>query len=456
MGKRTIDQWTWDYWLVQRYVILCYRVFYKRIYSHNLQNLPSNEPFILAPNHQNALMDALAFVCNTPFQVVFLARADIFKGKLLIHFLNYLNIIPIYRIRDGIDNVRRNDEVFAKTLQVFRNKHNPICIFPEGNHGDKRRLRQLVKGIFRMAFIAQEDYKDQPGVKIVPVGLDYGHYTNFRTTIFINYGKPIEVSEYYRQYEEDKVKAMNDLRDRLASEIRKLMIDIRNEEYYETYMMLRTIYNSRMRELMNIKGNNLLDRFNADKKMIEILDMQLAEDESRIAAIDKLVMDYNLGLKSINIRDWIVKKGDFSYLAECLKLLAMIVAFPVYLLGLINNYIPYTIPSLYVRNVKDRQFHSSMKFVLSMIFFPLYYAIVIVLAALIIPGALFSWLYILLIPVSGIFAYSYYIWIKKSVAKFRFIRHTKKVRGKTGDLIHNRKKILDLMDDIILKNLNPM
>jgi hypothetical protein len=361
--------------------------------------------------------------------------------------------MPIYRIRDGIDNVRRNDEVFDKTLQVFRNKYNPICIFPEGNHGDKRRLRQLVKGVFRIAFLAQEDYKDQSGVKIVPVGLDYGHYTNFRTTIFINFGKPIEVSEYYRQYEDDKVKAMNDLRDRLASEIRNLMIDIQNEKYYDSYMRLRTIYNFSMRRLMNIEGNSLLDRFRADKKMIEIIDLQLAEDETRIASLDKLVKNYDHELRKINIRDWIVEKGRFSYPFECLKILLMIISFPAYLLGLINNYVPYTIPSWYVRKIKDKQFHSSMKYVMGIIVFPLYYALISVLAALIIPGAFFSWLYIIFIPISGIFAYHYYIWIKKSGAKFRFLRHMKNVRGKAGDLILKRKKILSFLDDLVQKYL---
>ena len=455
MGKRKIDQWTWDYWLVQRFAILCYKVFYKKIYVRNLQNLPLNQPHILAPNHQNALMDALAFVCNTPLQIVFLARADIFKGKLMVHFLRFLNIMPIYRIRDGIDNVRRNDEVFGKTLQVFRNKYNPICIFPEGNHGDKRRLRMLVKGVFRIAFLAQEDCKYQPGVKIVPVGLDYGHYSNFRTSIFINFGKPIEVSEYYRQYEEDNVKAINNLRERLASEMRKLMIDIQNEEYYDLYMSLRTIYNTRMRELMNIRGRSLPDRFQADKRMIEIIDKQFLEDKSRIASLDSFVKEYNHDLKSLNIRDWIVEKGRFYYPVEYLKLLILIILSPVYLIGLINNYIAYMIPVMFAKKVKDLQFHSSIKFVLGMIVFPLYYAIISVLAALLIPGALFSWLYILCIPISGIFAYRFFIWMKKSGSKFRFLRHMNKVAGKSNDLTLKREKILTFTDEIILNHLKP-
>ncbi|MBN2612299.1 MAG: 1-acyl-sn-glycerol-3-phosphate acyltransferase [Bacteroidales bacterium] len=453
MAKRAIDQWTWDYWLLQRYVTLCYRIFYRKIFVRNLENIPKDQPVILAANHQNALMDPLAFVCNTPLQPVFLARADIFKGRVLKHFLNYLNIMPIYRIRDGLDNVRKNDEIFGKTLQVFRNKFNPIGIFPEGNHGDKRRLRPLVKGIFRMAFQAQEDYRHQKGVKIVPVGIDYGHYTNFRSTIFVNIGKPIEVSEYYPSGEDDRVKSINALKERLSGEIGKLMIDIRTEEYYDTYMALRTIYNRNMRGHLKIKGNNLSKRFDADKKMIGILDNQLIDDPGKINMIDKLVREYSEKIKLLDIRDWVVKKGKFHWLAEILKALLLVMLSPLFLLGLINNLLPYKIPPYTVKNIKDAQFHSSVKFVVGMLVFPLYYIFMSVLAALIIPGALFSWLYIFMIPLSGIFAYNYIIWWKKLCARFRFIKYSRHNRDKNDFLPKLRKEIINLTDNIVKKYL---
>ena len=454
MGKRSIDQWTWDYWLVQRYVRFCYKLFYKKIYVKNLQNIPKNQPVLLAPNHQNALMDALVFVGNTPFQVVFMARADIFKGRLLKHFLNFLNIMPIYRIRDGIDNVRRNDEVFEKTLQVFRNKYNPIGIFPEGNHGDRRRLRPLVKGIFRMAFLAQEDYKDKPGVKIVPVGLDYGHYSNFRTSIFINIGKPIEVSEYYKTYEVDKVKAINGLKDRLSSEISRLMIDIQNASYYKLYISLRTIYNKRMREIIHIKGGTLYDKFLADKKMIEQLDKEYDVNPSKFKGLDEKVRNYIQELRTLNIRDWVVEKRNFNKPFEFLKALVLILLSPLTIPGLINNLLPYKIIEKLVKKIKDPQFLSSVKFVGGMVFFPLYYIIVSVLAAIIIPGALFSWIYIILIPLSGIFTYTYFIWLKKLKGKLNFLSYMKKNKRKKGNLIEKRVEILSLVDEIILKVQN--
>lgn len=453
MGKRTIDQWTWDYWLLQMYVTFCYKIFYKKIYIRNLKNIPKNKPVILAPNHQNALMDALVLVCNTPFQIVFLARADIFKGKFIKHILNFLNILPIYRIRDGLDNVRKNDEIFEKTLQVFRNKLNPIGIFPEGDHGDKRKLRQLVKGIFRMALMAQEDYKNQPEVKIVPIGLDYGHYSNFRTSVFINIGSPIEVSEYYSQNEEDRVKSINDLKERLAAEISKLMIDIRSDEYYDLFMSLRTIYNRRMRELMHIKGNSLYDRFMADKKMIGILDESMQDDSSQLAKIDSLVKDYENQIKLLNIRDWIVEKEKFIKPVEYLKTLLLALLSPLYFLGLVNNLIPYKITKRVVKNIKDPQFHSSLKFVSGMVIFPVYFIILSVLPAVIIPGSLFSWLYIISIPLSGIFAYNFYIWTKKMRGKFRFLKYMRKSKGSRNNLAEQRKEIIALTDNLIIKSL---
>ena len=278
MRKKSIDQWALDYWLLQRYAKLLFRLYYRKIVINDLNNIPADQPVILAPNHQNALMDALAMVCGTEYQVVFLARADIFKGRFLTRVLTFMNIMPIYRIRDGYENVKRNDEVFVKTNQVMRNRLNPLCLFPEGNHGDRRRLRGLVKGLFRIAFMAQEEYGDKQGIVIVPLGINYGHYQNFRSTLLINYGKPIQVAEYYKVYAENPGLAINQLKERYAAEVSKLMIDIQTEEYYQTYMMLRTIFNDEMRNRLGITDHSLTGKFRADKAMIEMLDKELASD----------------------------------------------------------------------------------------------------------------------------------------------------------------------------------
>jgi len=447
--SRTIDQWTWDYWLVQQYVNLIYRSYFKKIYVNNLKNLPRNQPVILAPNHQNALIDALAFVYSAKCQPVFLARADVFKGRVLKHFLNFLNIMPIYRMRDGASSLKKNEEIFERTLSVLKNKYNPLLLFAEGTHGDKRRLRPLKKGIFRIAFMAQEFYKNRQGVKIVPVGIDYSDYQKFRSNLFVNYGKPIEVSEYYDLYTENNIEAINQLKERLARAIGDLMIDIQTEEYYDLYQNLRNVYNSEMRKKLNITGKSLLDKFTADKKMISVLNEYKDRSPKEINSLNKKVSEYMEGLKKLNFRDWVLRKDFYPLITRSLEALLLLILLPIHILGLVNNYIPYKIPAVYTKKIKDPQFHSSFKVVMAILFFPVYYIILVVLGLIFINPLCLKIAYFLTIPLTGLFAFKYYIRSKKLWAKFRYSRLVKKKNNNIEKLKRLRRDIIDKMNDIV-------
>ncbi|NJM15402.1 MAG: hypothetical protein HC896_08510 [Bacteroidales bacterium] len=158
MNKKEIDNKSIGYNLLRTYTKFIFRRYYKKYETHNAKSVKQNKPIIFALNHQNALMDALAVVHAVKSQPVFLARSDIFRNPVQAKILNFFKIMPIYRIRDGAENVKKNDEVFEKTMNVLRNKKSPLGIMPEGMHGDKRRLRPLVKGVFRIALLAQQEY----------------------------------------------------------------------------------------------------------------------------------------------------------------------------------------------------------------------------------------------------------------------------------------------------------
>jgi len=439
--KKSIDEWALDYWLLQQYAKFWYRLLYRKVEVVNRQNVPVRQPVIFAPNHQNALMDALAVTCNTRYQTIFLARADIFKGKMLIRLLTAMNIMPVYRIRDGYENVKRNDEVFEKTTHVLQNKLNPLCLFPEGNHGDRRRLRNLVKGLFRIAFIAQEEYGVNPGVKIIPIGIDYSHYSNFRSNLFVNIGKPIEVSEYFSAFQENPVVGINQLKDRYASEISKLMIDIQTEDYYETYMDLRILFNEEMRTIMQITGDSLPERFRADKEMIAMLDRELTDNPATIKELDDRVSAYRQLLRHFRLRDWVVRKKEYPLTGLFFSAILKILLFPVFLLGAFNNYLPYRFTETRIRKIKDTQFHSSFKFVIGMIAFPLYYLPILIFVFIYPHPLWFKIAYALLMPVSGIWAFSWTISVKKLMAK---VRYTLGVRKKNPEIL----RMQDLRKDI--------
>ncbi len=122
------------------------KVFYRNIEILNIQNIPEKGHLIFTPNHQNALMDALAVLCTVERRTVFLARSDIFKKPVVASILYFLKILPIYRIRDGYELLKKNKEIFQKTTDVISNEKCALVILPEGNHAGVRRLRPFKKG----------------------------------------------------------------------------------------------------------------------------------------------------------------------------------------------------------------------------------------------------------------------------------------------------------------------
>ena len=221
MGKNNIEKFDFFYHLLRSYVGFWHNyIYYRKVIVFGKERIDWSVPNIFAPNHQNALMDALAVLCTLKKQLIFLARADIFKKKSVARILYAFKMLPVFRIRDGYENLKQNDDTFHDTYRVMQ--HNTgIAILPEGNHAGFRRLRQLKKGICRIAFQAGEASDFKMDVKIVPVGLEFSHYWLFRQVLTVVYGHPISVSEYYDTYRENPTKGLLELRDRHSLELKK-------------------------------------------------------------------------------------------------------------------------------------------------------------------------------------------------------------------------------------------
>jgi 1-acyl-sn-glycerol-3-phosphate acyltransferase len=442
---KTIDEWSLGYWMLKYlWAKNTFVLYYKKIELRNAKIIPRNKPVIIAPNHQNALMDALAIVFEVPFQTIFMTRADIFAKPLARKILTFLNMLPIYRKRDGIASLAKNEEIFIETTRILKDHHNPVCLFPEGNHGDRRRLRPLVKGIFRIAFKAQEDHKDKPFVQIIPTGIDYGHYQKFRQTLFLNFGQPIEVSDYWKQYEENPAVGINALRDRLIEEMRKCMIDIQTEEYYDTYMGLRDFYRPEMSARLGVKKNNLATRFDTDKILIAALDRTLQNNPEKIKTIDQKFKSYAALRDKLNLRDWVFRKEKFSVAANLFLLVFCLALSPLFLLGLFNNWPHYFIPVKLIKKIKDTQFKSTAAWGSGAAIQAVYYLLLAVLAIFFIP---FWWaviLYVVSLPFSGIVA----LWIRKlfikSMARLRYT-FKRKSSADIREVVKFRMEILELL-----------
>jgi 1-acyl-sn-glycerol-3-phosphate acyltransferase len=421
MARRDIDKWSIGYWFFQViWIWLNLKLYYKKIGVFNKHKIPNDAPVIIAPNHQNALMDALAVVTQGSHQWVFLTRADVFNKPFVERILYLFKMLPIFRIRDGRTSLQKNEEIFDAAVKILHNKRSPLCMFPEGNHGDKRRLRPLVKGIFRIAFMAQEKYKDQPGVKIIPTGIDYEHYQKFGKTLLVNFGDPIEVSEYWKEYEESPALATNSLRERLASEMKKIMIDITTDDYYQTYMALKEIYRPTLLKKLKLQINNSLQGFQADKELIQSLDKTLANNPEKVEALHSKTERYVRLREKTNLREWVFQKSRYSYLFSMVSILLSILLLPVLLFGLINNWPNFFIPIKFVKKIKDPQFRSTAAFGLGLALQIIYYPILIALGFIFLPNLWLKLIYIPLIPLSGKAAYSVWKLLLKNIVKIRY------------------------------------
>ncbi len=414
MSKRTIDRFSLRYRLLKIYAAFSQWIFYRRIQVKFRDRIPRDRSVLLAPNHQNALMDAMAALLPTSHDSVFLARADIFKKKFVAGILRLFKILPVYRIRDGASELGKNEEVFQEAVDVLLRKKCPVAIMPEGNHGNKRRLRPLVKGIFRVAFQAQESYGEQPGVVIVPVGIDYSKYSIFRGKLFVQFGEPIEVNEYYPAYLENQPKAINLIRARLAEEMRKYIIDIQSDDHYEMYMLLRNVYNDDMRKQTGHRKNTLYNRLLADQQMIRKLFEVEQQEGGKIQEIDKLCATYKEGVEDLGMRDWLFRHSRYSWMGLIMADIGMLAFLPVFLYGTITNYFPYWFTAKISKKLKDPQFHSTFKFVIGMILFPLNYMILLIPVWILTEPWWVKWAFLASLPLTGLFAHIYFIWFNKT------------------------------------------
>ena len=177
--------------------------YFKKIRAVGLENIPAKGPVIYAITHQNSLLDAYlanGFSWRSPY---FLVKADIFKRKIIDKLMRSIKTLPVYRIRDGYDSIKKNDQIFDTTKEILT-KGGVIAIFPEGSHSMTHRLRPLKKGIARMAFRAEAAADFNLNIQILPIGITYDSYLKSSSRTLVNVGRPISMADYKQSFLEDQ------------------------------------------------------------------------------------------------------------------------------------------------------------------------------------------------------------------------------------------------------------
>jgi len=434
--KYTLCNWVWT------------RPNHKRYYRHirivGKENIPAKGPLIYAANHQNALMDAMAFVSTQKHQTVFVARADIFKKPFIIKLLHFMRILPIYRKRDGGNTYDNNQETFDIVDQVLR-AGMVHGIFPEGAFNPRKNLATLQKGIFRTALKAQEAYGNENGVKILPVGLNWQNPRKFFRDVTIVYGKPIEVSEYFSFYQENPAKAYLKMQERLSIEMRKLMIDIRSETHYETIEGVRETFGYDYAKATERDPDNPKERLEAEQDLVKNLDSMAVKNEPQIQNLEQTLSSYQNGLKKSGLRSWLLRNTKIPWyeLFEDFGVLAL--GFPIAVIGAILGFLPLTLAKKYEKLIKDPQFLSSTRYVVALVVRGLQNFILIVILLLTYKSIIQLIFLLALIWYAERVMLFYIEHYKRTMGKWRYFWLLRKQDTNLSELKEQREQILTII-----------
>lgn len=124
--------------------LFCHEIHLKNKYLFNTKG-----PLLIIANHPNSFLDALIIGSYYKRRVYFLARGDAFKKPLHRFILESLNMIPVYRLREGKEFLHLNDYAFIKSIDLL-SKGYAVLIFIEGICINSHELQPFKKGTARI------------------------------------------------------------------------------------------------------------------------------------------------------------------------------------------------------------------------------------------------------------------------------------------------------------------
>ncbi len=152
-----------------------------RLKAEDVDNVPKHGPVILAPNHFSAMDHWFVGIRLWPRRVRFMAKSQLFTGRLLEYILPHGGAYPVRR-------GHCDEESIKTSLQILANG-GMLVIYPEGGRSRTGKIGTRARpGIGRLAL--------ESGAPVVPVAVHGSEKArNWRRLRFpsvtVRYGQPI-------------------------------------------------------------------------------------------------------------------------------------------------------------------------------------------------------------------------------------------------------------------------
>ncbi len=147
-------------------------LFCAEINTKNKYLLNTRGPLLVIANHPNSFLDAIIIGSRYNRRIHFLARGDIFTKRHHRFLLKLLNMIPVYRLREGKEFLHLNEYAFIESARLLKN-NEAVLIFIEGTCLNTNTLQPFKKGTTR---ILQACHAAQYFPQIHLAGIAYNNF----------------------------------------------------------------------------------------------------------------------------------------------------------------------------------------------------------------------------------------------------------------------------------------
>lgn len=432
------------YRILKPVVYIFFRVFYKCDYR-GLENIPLDQPVVLAPNHVNAFVDAIVLALFYRKKIRSFARGDVFKGKTARVLLESLSISPMYRLQEGYGEIRKNDKTFEECRRRLAD-NEAILLFPEAICIQERKLRPLKKGLARIVFQTEETLDFKKDVLVVPVGLNYTAAYKFRSKLFIDIGRPVSVKEYEARFRADKVRTINEFTKEFEKKLAEHMVILDDTHHDPLLVCIEEMY---LETYMRSKGRNvksLEQQYGSTKELAEKINRCDERDPALVSALKERAVDYGRKIRAHGLRDHLLRPENveklniWSFLGEGFVLFF---GLPVYVAGWLLNYAPYYFAKDFTyKKIKNIEFYASIYQNLAMVLWGLFYAVQLLVIALLFRSWPLLAVYATAVPLLGFFCLWYYPVKEKIFGRLRLLRLTAKENAVVVRLVEERNAVL--------------
>lgn len=375
-------------------------IFYRRRLLAGGGHIPATGPILVVANHPNGLMDPVVIQNSlgklSGRRLRSLAKAPLFKMPLVSLIIKGMDAIPVYRAQDGADT-SQNEAMFSAVEQALCSG-SAVLLFPEGVSHDEPAIQPLKTGAARMALRAVAAGAHE--LVIIPVGLSYADKLRFRSTAAVEIGHPIAAQTFLGLYQEDPRQAVHQLTQTIADGLAQVTINL---EHWEDLPILEAI--------------DAIWRISDPERVRRLRSLALATSQLRQTQLQR----YD-DLRS-RLSDWLLrinryglKPQDLAPGAEAARsnpgkvllftarnLFALLFGLPIAMWGALFWGVPFwTVHLIWILWRAERDVGATVKVLASLVLFPLWYLLVLLLSWKGLP--LWWWLLLAIVsPASGMF-----------------------------------------------------